>query len=79
MLKASFRLSSGTEELAVAAVLIGAVIGGLIGGRLADKFSRRRTGRLRRVAAQEAGPLSVRRAAPIRGRVRRSSAARTAW
>jgi MFS family permease len=43
LLKASFRLSSGTQELAVAAVLIGAVIGGLIGGRLADKFSRRRT------------------------------------
>jgi sugar porter (SP) family MFS transporter len=39
----AFRLSSGTEELAVAAVLIGAVIGGVIGGRLADRFSRRYT------------------------------------
>jgi MFS family permease len=42
LLKASFRLSSTTEELAVSAVLIGAVIGGVIGGRLADRFSRRR-------------------------------------
>src|SRR5438045_1362099 len=43
LLKASFHLSSGTEELAVAAVLIGAVIGGAIGGPLADRFSRRYT------------------------------------
>jgi MFS family permease len=43
LLKSSFRLSSGTEELAVAGVLIGAVIGGLIGGRMADRFSRRYT------------------------------------
>jgi sugar porter (SP) family MFS transporter len=43
LLKSSFRLSSTTEELAVSAVLIGAVIGGIIGGRLADRFSRRRT------------------------------------
>jgi sugar porter (SP) family MFS transporter len=43
LLKAAFRLSSTTEELAVAAVLIGAVIGGLIGGKLADRFSRRYT------------------------------------
>jgi SP family galactose:H+ symporter-like MFS transporter len=43
LLKANFRLSSGTEELAVAAVLIGAVLGGLIGGPLADRFSRRYT------------------------------------
>ena len=42
LLKSSFRLSSTTEELAVSAVLIGAVIGGVIGGRLADRFSRRR-------------------------------------
>lgn len=32
LLKADFGLSSGTEELAVAAVLIGAVIGAVIGG-----------------------------------------------
>jgi SP family galactose:H+ symporter-like MFS transporter len=43
LLKAAFRLSSTTEELAVAAVLIGAVIGGLVGGKLADRFSRRYT------------------------------------
>jgi sugar porter (SP) family MFS transporter len=43
LLKAQFQLSSSTEELAVSAVLIGAVIGGLLGGRLADRFSRRRT------------------------------------
>ncbi len=43
LLKTQFQLSSGTEELAVSAVLIGAVIGGLLGGRLADRFSRRRT------------------------------------
>ena len=43
LLKTAFRLNSGTEELAVAAVLIGAVVGGLIGGRLADRFSRRYT------------------------------------
>ena len=43
LLKTAFGLSSGTEELAVAAVLIGAVVGGLIGGRLADRFSRRYT------------------------------------
>jgi SP family galactose:H+ symporter-like MFS transporter len=43
LLKSAFRLSSTTEELAVAAVLIGAVIGGLIGGKLADRFSRRYT------------------------------------
>jgi sugar porter (SP) family MFS transporter len=43
LLKTAFRLSSTTEELAVAAVLIGAVIGGLIGGKLADRFSRRYT------------------------------------
>ena len=42
LLTSSFRLSSTTEELAVSAVLIGAVIGGAIGGRLADRFSRRR-------------------------------------
>ncbi len=43
LLKASFRLSSGTEELAVAAVLIGAVAGGVVGGPLANRFSRRYT------------------------------------
>jgi len=43
LLKSDFRLSSGTEELAVAAVLIGAVIGGMIGGPMANRFSRRYT------------------------------------
>ncbi|MGH2888926.1 MAG: sugar porter family MFS transporter, partial [Solirubrobacteraceae bacterium] len=41
LLKAHFHLGSGAEELAVAAVLIGAVIGGVIGGRLEDRLSRR--------------------------------------
>ena len=43
LLKSTFGLSSGTEELAVAAVLIGAVIGGMIGGPMANRFSRRYT------------------------------------
>jgi sugar porter (SP) family MFS transporter len=43
LLRTSFHLSSGTEELAVAAVLIGAVVGGVIGGPMADRFSRRYT------------------------------------
>ena len=43
LLKSTFKLSSTTEEIAVAAVLVGAAIGGIIGGRLADKFSRRYT------------------------------------
>ena len=43
LLKTAFKLSSATEELAVAAVLIGAVIGGMIGGRLANRISRRYT------------------------------------
>lgn len=43
LLKAQFQLNSGTEELAVSGVLIGAILGGLIGGRLADRFGRRRT------------------------------------
>jgi sugar porter (SP) family MFS transporter len=43
LLTAAFRLSSATEELAVAAVLIGAVAGGVIGGPLANRFSRRYT------------------------------------
>ena len=43
LLKSTYHLSSGTEELAVAAVLIGAVVGGAIGGPLADRFSRRYT------------------------------------
>jgi SP family galactose:H+ symporter-like MFS transporter len=43
LLKSAFQLSSGTEELAVAAVLIGAVIGGLFGGPLANRISRRYT------------------------------------
>lgn len=41
LLKSTYHLSSGTEELAVAAVLIGAVVGGVIGGPLANRFSRR--------------------------------------
>lgn len=43
LLTSSFHLSSGTEELAVAAVLIGAVVGGVIGGPMANRFSRRYT------------------------------------
>ncbi len=43
LLKSSFHLSSTTEELAVAAVLIGAVIGGVLGGPMANRFSRRYT------------------------------------
>ncbi len=34
-------LSSGAEELAVSAVLIGAIVGGVFAGRLADRVSRR--------------------------------------
>jgi MFS transporter, SP family, galactose:H+ symporter len=41
LLTAAFHLSSAAEELAVAAVLIGAVIGAVIGGPMADRFSRR--------------------------------------
>jgi SP family galactose:H+ symporter-like MFS transporter len=36
-----WHLSSGAEELAVSAVLIGAIVGGIFAGRLADRFSRR--------------------------------------
>jgi MFS transporter, SP family, galactose:H+ symporter len=43
LLTRDFHLSSTTEEIAVAAVLFGAIIGGVIGGRLADRFSRRYT------------------------------------
>ena len=43
LLKTAYHLSSGTEELAVAAVLIGAVVGGAIGGPMANRFSRRYT------------------------------------
>jgi MFS transporter, SP family, galactose:H+ symporter len=43
LLTSTFRLSSASEELAVAAVLIGAVIGAVAGGQLADRFSRRYT------------------------------------
>lgn len=38
-----FHLSSTTQEIAVSAVLIGAVIGAIIGGRLADAFGRKKT------------------------------------
>jgi MFS transporter, SP family, galactose:H+ symporter len=41
LLKARFHLSAGSEELAVSAVLIGAIIGGVFGGKLADTVSRR--------------------------------------
>ena len=41
LLKARFHLSSGSEELAVSAVLIGSIIGGIFGGKLADSVSRR--------------------------------------
>jgi SP family galactose:H+ symporter-like MFS transporter len=41
LLKAQFHLSSTTEEIAVAAVLVGSIIGGLIGGRMSNRFSRR--------------------------------------
>ncbi len=37
-----FRLTATTEELAVSAVLIGAIIGSALGGRLADAVGRRR-------------------------------------
>jgi SP family galactose:H+ symporter-like MFS transporter len=40
-LKTSFSLGNGTEELAVSAVLIGAVIGAIIGGRLGDILGRK--------------------------------------
>jgi SP family galactose:H+ symporter-like MFS transporter len=40
-LKTSFSLGNGTEELAVSAVLIGAVIGAIIGGRLGDLLGRK--------------------------------------
>jgi SP family galactose:H+ symporter-like MFS transporter len=40
-LKSSFHLGSGTEELAVSAVLIGAVIGAIVGGRLGDILGRK--------------------------------------
>ena len=43
LLTSAFHLSSGTEEVAVAAVLIGAVVGGVIGGPMANRFSRRYT------------------------------------
>ena len=41
LLKAKWNLSAGSEELAVSAVLIGAIIGGVFGGKLADTISRR--------------------------------------
>jgi sugar porter (SP) family MFS transporter len=41
LLKAHWQLSAGSEELAVSAVLIGAIIGGIFGGKLADRVSRR--------------------------------------
>src|ERR1700728_2138779 len=43
LLTATFKLSSTAEEIAVAAVLVGAVIGAAVGGRLANRFSRRYT------------------------------------
>jgi sugar porter (SP) family MFS transporter len=41
LLTSAFHLSSGAEEVAVAAVLIGAVVGGVFGGPMANRFSRR--------------------------------------
>ncbi len=41
LLKAQWHLGAGSEELAVSAVLIGAILGGIIGGKLADRISRR--------------------------------------
>jgi sugar porter (SP) family MFS transporter len=41
LLKSQWNLSAGSEELAVSAVLIGAIIGGVFAGKLADKISRR--------------------------------------
>ena len=41
LLKSHWDLGAGSEELAVSAVLIGAIIGGIIGGKLADSISRR--------------------------------------
>lgn len=38
-----WRLSAGQEEVAVAAVLLGAILGGVVGGKLADRLSRRYT------------------------------------
>jgi MFS transporter, SP family, galactose:H+ symporter len=43
LLTEHFHLSSTSEEIAVAAVLLGSIFGGLVGGRLADRFSRRYT------------------------------------
>lgn len=43
LLKHSFNLTAVTEEIAVAAVLFGAIIGGLIGGAMANWLSRRYT------------------------------------
>ena len=41
LLKAKWQLSAGAEELAVSAVLIGAIVGGVFAGKLADAISRR--------------------------------------
>jgi len=41
LLKSQWHLSAGSEELAVSAVLIGAIIGGIFGGKLSDQISRR--------------------------------------
>ncbi len=41
LLKARFHLGAGGEELAVSAVLIGAIVGGVFAGRLSDAVSRR--------------------------------------
>src|SRR6201995_3633260 len=41
LLKTKWHLSPGSEELAVSAVLIGAIIGGVFAGKLADTISRR--------------------------------------
>src|SRR5205807_1617006 len=41
LLKSQWNLSAGSEELAVSAVLIGAIIGGVFAGKMADAISRR--------------------------------------
>jgi sugar porter (SP) family MFS transporter len=41
LLTKQWHLSSGAEEIAVSAVLIGSIVGGVFAGRLADRISRR--------------------------------------
>src|SRR5207302_11511014 len=41
-IKREFGLTTGTEEIVVSGVLLGATIGAVIGGKTADRFGRRR-------------------------------------